>query len=241
MVVHVLETAVVKTGTGNCATEAAKLAGYSSFAGDVFRVPEVLFVDGTRDIAVFERLDGYVPIQRAYLTSASDDGAAMGWFTQAGRVLAWLHLHSSTSDLWVRDLAGDKVCAGQLLLHGDFGFSNVWIGAGTGDIAIIDPLPPAGAAVDPLPVGDPVDDLGLMMSCLLGRLPPHRLGTVTTLPRRRLMHSFFAGYCELAAPHCSFDEALRAGGATLASYLDRRRWVPTRLAGPLVSWLTSTL
>jgi fructosamine-3-kinase len=239
--VTMLDSAVVKADTGTIAAEAAKLNAYATFSGNNFIVPKVLYCDSTRRVMILERLHGYVSLQDIYLHSARDSVSASAVFWEAGVVLARIHLRSDVTESWVKVITGDaKYHPGKLLLHGDFGFSNVLFRHPGEPLAILDPCPP-GATSSSMGVGSPIDDLALMFSCLIGRVPVSHMMRVPSLPRMVLMNSMFSGYGSIRPPECDFRDALASGTRILRDYLTRRRFVPVLSVPTLVSWLAHSL
>lgn len=241
MTVQLLDTTVVKSGTGSCGLEAAKLTAYATFAEGRYRVPRVLHVDPEADVVVLERLTGYRTILDTFLSGRADPRLAAGRFRAAGRALAQIHQHSGTQEPWVQQITGGAQAAGDLLLHGDFGFSNVLVHPGRSALAVLDPLPPAARYHVPKLVGRPLDDLAIMMSCLLGRVPPTRLHLLPGVPRRALMEALLDGYAQIRSPETSFDQLLTSSAAHLSLYLRGRRWMPATLIPPLTAHLLRTL
>lgn len=229
---------VVKYGTGSVALEAAKLRAYSGAStSGVYVVPAVLYSDAGRDLMVLERLHGYIPLQEVFLRSGADCKLALSVFERAGTALADIHRSSSPQSEWVRaNVQVRQTGADSVLLHEDFGFSNVLYKPGQDALAIIDPSPPLPTHRQSA-IGARVFDVGTMMSCLLGRVSPSHLLGALALPRRQLMERFFYSYEAVEPCGYSFEAALGVSIDQLRVYLARRRGVPSRSISPLIAWL----
>jgi hypothetical protein len=238
MTVNILPGIIVKSDTGTIGQEAAKLRAYRQYAQGRYVIPAVLFCDSQLDVMILERLQGYVSLQDVYLESGRTVSLAARVFEDAGRVLAHIHSHSAVTAPWVQDLLlGCAADPDELLLHGDFGFSNVLFRAAGEPLAVVDPSPP-GLNSSSIGLGAPIEDLALMLSCILGRVPPAKLPRVRGLPRRRLMEELFRGYRAVRDPGCTFGEAYELGVSHLNAYLARRRGVPSTYISAIVAWLT---
>lgn len=244
--VHLLGDVVVKTGTSSTRLEAAKLSAYRRLSRSLV-VPQVLLADPVRDVLVLERLIGYDGLQQVFLRSASDPEGAAALFMSLGEVLAQLHDLSAPSAPWVHELVGgrggheDESVDGYVLLHGDFGFSNVLVHRLNGAIAILDPVPRHMPEVAPDGMGDPLHDLASMVSCLLGRVPARHLLRIPRLPRRRLITALVQGYVSGGRASHDVDRLVHEAAQHLQNYLVDARHVPRRTARHVVQYVVDTL
>ncbi|WP_370617611.1 phosphotransferase family protein [Mumia sp. Pv 4-285] len=221
---------VVKHGPGaELVREARKLRAYEEFAGGLFVVPRPLAVDEEAGVMRMSRLEGFVPVVAAFDASKDAPRAVASLFSRTGGVLARIHGHSEVTRRWLADALTTPVTAGHVVLHGDFGFSNVLVRLSDSTIGVIDPTP--APYVEPRDVGPPIRDLAHMTSCLLGRRGSIiRYATALRLPRRRLLEAFLDGYAAESGSVPSWDAVVEAGQEHLRTYLVRGADLPRPIA-----------
>lgn len=232
---------VIKSAEGGLDVEAAKLRAYQDIADADFVVPKVLDVDPSGRWLSLERLPRFIPIKAIYLSGGRDASAV---FRQAGTVLARIHEHSRPEQPWVRALVnpGQNI-SGRLLLHGDYGFSNIGVlpGPGRPRLVVYDPSPDRINVTDGRTVGLPIDDMVVMMSCIAGRVSVGQARRLVRLPRALLAEAFYGGYASQNTPGCSLDDVVDRSRALLTDYLRCRRHLPGLAAAAVARVATSTL
>jgi hypothetical protein len=165
-------------------------------------------------------------------------------FKACGEVLSTIHAASTCGERWVQALTGCSNCgptspSTSVLLHGDFGFSNVHyrIEHGGVELLVLDPGPNRVTVTTPTAVGHPVIDLAVMTSCLLGRVGLRRLARLPAIPRGALLRAFYDGYIADAQAPCTFPDMLAEGSAMLDGYLRKCRGWPKFAADVVVRGL----
>lgn len=176
-----------------------------------------------------EYLDLGVPIGEAIRRAivAGDLAPAKRCLTVAASALVAIHQAPIPEE---EARAGEDI----VLVHGDFGFSNVFVSVDDGSVAVqvIDPLPRATGT--DLRFGNRELDVAMMLSCLLGRPP---LSVWRHVRDRRVLRAWYvAEYQRLSGRRLSgLREAVRV---TLRSRLVGQppvsRWV-RRAAFPLIA------
>lgn len=242
MSVRLLADTVEKQAPGAATAEAAKLRAYQRAAHGQFVVPLVLDVDHDRDTIRLERIHGFTPMVEVYLGRVPAGADREDVFRLAGSTLARLHTISRATEPWVIELLGrtPRRTEGSVLLHGDYGFSNVlvrWVGTRP-IVLVIDPGPNHVTTHHASTLGRPIDDMAVMASCILGRLSTRAVLRLPRVPRRQLLAAFRQGYEEHGESGCSIAELVAAGRDVLEGYLILRRGLP-RQAARLVSSVLS--
>ena len=155
-----------------------------------FVAPLAWVVDS--ETIAMDRLSLGMPLQAVYARFARAkpgivDEGALAIFTAAGRALSSLHQH-------LRPAAQDLPASGQLVwLHCDYGFSNLYCGEG-GELVVLDPMPLPGTNESAWKAGERSSDLGMFVSCVIGRGGPSLL--IRSKPARsaQLLRCFLDAY-----------------------------------------------
>jgi len=237
--VYFLRDVVIKADTGTTALEAAKLSAYQ-FVNDDFVVPKVLHHDPSSDLLVLQRLRGYVGLQQVYLQARTNPDEALLVFHRVGRALARLHGHSGVEQAWVQRLLPPEAprLDGDVLIHGDYGFSNLLVNLDAGGLAVLDPVPRHGATSS-LHDWRPLDDMVTMTSCLLGRVPLPDVRFLPWIPRKQLLASFLEGYRSLRSAQVDQAALINGAASVLARYLVDSRRMPATMAARFAVFLGS--
>jgi len=177
--------------------------------------PALISEDGIGRL-VMEDLGDLISLRETYLNhmKAQDDPGTNGpeLMHRAGAALALIHAvdpvkvstphhHSGRVGPDEIEVGGDRV-----MLHGDYGFSNVFVQQRTGKLAIIDPSPNHFVTTHPLELGPPSLDLGNFTSCLMGLVPPRNFLRMRWYRAAALIEKFLSGYeitsgRQIASPH----------------------------------------
>lgn len=228
-----LSDIVIKNSNGHSYAEASKLKAYAKHGKGHYRVPIVIECRRDSDSMTMERVYGYKPLLTSYLRSAEHRQESLEQFHAAGSALADIHACSSLDEAWVRELLGPfckQPSPGLVLLHGDFGFSNVFVRSGDPLPLVIDPGPNRVTTLTAVEVGPPIRDLAIMMSCILGRVPFGQVHKIIAIPRVDLARAFFDGYSSVRPVGASLGACLEEGQTVLGKYLVQIRGVPRVLA-----------
>lgn len=200
-----------------------------------FVAPGVLEV--REDHIVLELLSGIRPLKDLYLSSQHTDLEAA--VQRAGEVLGHLHreLDGAAAQPWTPSrsfeedvrryspAAPEFAALPQCVLHGDYSFANVFVGASPQVIAVIDPCPNYGSTHEVWTRGPIYLDIGKMLSCLEGQVPARDQFRKPSRSRiNELQEIFVRGY-GLTAGTASVDaEVAHAFAFATASGQFRRRF-----------------
>jgi hypothetical protein len=168
---------------------AAASSPASGLARGVFSAPAVLDVDEVRHTITYQRLDCSHDLLDVVADPGRSQDAILHILSRVGGCLAAIHeiaapaeptVVQRRSDLFTAALARQPGCPepgdttdSQVLQHGDFGFTNVFVGP-DGEITIIDPSPNGYTSVHPLNVDVPELDLAVLCSHTVGRVASPR-------------------------------------------------------------------
>ena len=190
------------------AEQLSRVAANSGFVS-----PAVLAVDYNVQMITYENLTGLTPLRSFYLAYTTGAGAGSEvpeLFERTGRALASVHRAlvlteridwsppPSFSRLFRHRTGTDAVAClaqpPQAFLHGDFGFGNVHVKDGEGEIVVLDASPNRYLTTHPSTWGSIYLDIGSMVACLRGLVGIRQF---TRLRRERiapLERAFIAGY-----------------------------------------------
>lgn len=156
---------------------------------------------------VMEYLDGLVSLREPYLDFMKAKTSELSVFVEAGRALGLIHsapppaseyLPYPMSPLLLNTLPGPG-SEGAVLMHGDFGFSNVYWSASRAQIVILDASPNHFVTHHPLQIGTRYADLANFVSCLCGLVPPSNFPSMYWTRAPRVISAFIEGYVETAS------------------------------------------
>lgn len=118
----------------------------------------------------------------------------------------------------------------KVLLHGDFGFSNIHIGINS-EIVIFDPFPDLYSTFHTWEVGPRSFDLGMFASCLIGRISP--MGLIFLRKNRipELIIEFIESYNLESDAVVSVDDVLEDAVHIASSYFQKNTKGLKRLIG----------
>lgn len=170
-----------------------------------YSAPKLLKVDSSSRAIEMEylRLECTIGDAVRLALSQRDLEAAYKLVETAAGALAEIHSASCwvsrrcLTDLIPPALSGGDVPRGSapVHLHGDFGFSNIWLPNATnpvGRLTVLDPFPPPYMSQVNSLEGPPEWDVGVFLSCMAGRPP---LGLFRSRSDRRLLaRAFVSAY-----------------------------------------------
>lgn len=180
----------------------------------------------------FPEVTGLKPIDRALFgAGARGAGAATHVIDLCAKALALIHSvclkayagRSLTTwshpDMDSRDEDGNPV-----LLHGDFGFSNLFLvpASDAGRLVVIDAEANGYFSAHHLEAGSRYVDLALMTSCLLGRLGACRSLLVASNTCQRYIHTLAASYEHYSGFEVSLPRLRDYTSVCVHSYFARR-------------------
>jgi hypothetical protein len=212
---------------------ARKYAAIQTIGRDFgFIAPKVL--DIKKDRIILERLHGIRSLQKVYLDG--DIAKLTIYIRHAGKVLGQIHsqLNSNRSAFWkpeetfIRDIFQyyGSIPYFQSLkhasLHCDYSFANVFVDSSSEELIVIDPCPNFASTHQIWTQGPIYLDIGKMLSCLEGQIPPwHLYRRLSSYDTVKLQHAFLDAYSETAsAPDVAVAHAFAY--ATAASQFRRR-------------------
>lgn len=175
--------------------------------------------------------DSYFDYTR--LRVAEKDHRACALFWTAGRSLKAIHQELAAS---VESRVQES--PGSVASHGDFGFSNLFEGGHFG-LIVLDPLPVAGTRGEVWEISMPQKDLGMFVSCVVGR--GRSLDLLRSRPTRaaELLCQFLDGYGPDAGSHEPIFE--NAAAATDAYFASSNTKKLKRVLGPWIWKIRLTL
>jgi len=175
---------------------------------------------------VMEYIDGLVSLRIPYLAFMKGKTDDLSNFGAAGRALGYLHsamplparelpdpmppLHLDTLPV----LGSESV----VLLHGDYGFSNVFWSETRDQIVVLDASPNHFMTSHPLQTGTRYVDLANFVSCLCGLVPPRHFAMMRWTRAPSVIEAFLNGYA--ATSHFTPDRTtvLRSAHQTANAY-----------------------
>lgn len=214
----------------------------------LFNAPKPLAIEPGPSRIVFELMDEpVISIREIYIRHlSSQHGLAVSeqLFEKLGRSLASLHkgfqLDSSTAWKLPRDLCTrfgvDEVqeferiesTERRVILHCDFGFSNIYIKKRNFDenneieLWIIDPSPNYFMTFSTRARGPAEVDIGNLVSCMHGLFPLHRQLGCKWSSASRLLNRLLTGYEDEAAELIDKELLRRLAELTLIAYMNKR-------------------
>lgn len=176
-------------------------------SGIVF--PSLVANDGLEWISM-EDLGDLISLRDIYLNhmivAEKIDDMAPALMSQAGTALALIHAidpKTVPATLCHQNQTGmkDFTIGNQIgkfedvvILHGDYGFSNVMMQRNTKKLVIIDPSANHFTTSHPIEQGSPLLDLGHFTSCLIGLVPPQNFPMMKWHRAAGLINNFLLGY-----------------------------------------------
>lgn len=188
----------------------------------------------------FEYLPGLSSIREAYLGACRgriEAGSTRDLFRRVGLVLQQIHskLRLSTVVEWrasaefESELRREKAWNNDFMnrmpavvLHGDYGFANVFSREGETDLVVLDPSPNGFTTFFPNEVGPGLVDVANMLACIQGLVSPLKYPLIDWRIADSLAEAFLRGYEEASALQLPRPLTFAFARATARTYLNYR-------------------
>jgi hypothetical protein len=153
-----------------------------------------------------EYIDGLVSLREYYLAYMKGASSDLSIFAKAGRALGSMHSSPPPEAKNLPDpmppLMLDSLrhtgAENSVMIHGDFGFSNVFWSAEAAQIVLLDASPNYFVSQHPLQVATPYADIGHFVSCLCGLVPARNFLSMRWPRAAYAVRAFLDGYSEVS-------------------------------------------
>ena len=149
---------------------------------------------------------------------------------ESGRVLAEIHKALSIACECNEEQIKKLEQSEMTVLHGDFGFSNLYLNAEM-ELVVFDPFPDFYSTFETWEIGPRTIDLGMIVSCMVGRTNPKTLLTMRLKRIPKLIKALIDSYNEHSKTEVQYFDVFCSARTIANSYFRQNTRGVKRLIG----------
>ena len=147
---------------------------------------------------------------------------------ECGRALA--SIHGCLNEAYLSFAASPPLTSNQSVLHCDFGFSNIFLNANS-ELVVFDPFPDFYTTFETWEIGPRSRDLGMFVSCLVGRVPLSDFLRVRVKRIPELIEEFVGHYNAASDEEIDIDDVIVESSKNAKAYFSKSKKITKRQLG----------